>query len=95
MNHHIYNDDLDNYENELRTADDIQKSIDGNTMIELRQISVEHLPCTEELSDPTELPLSRESIGMDLSWLSGNAMRNCDFGLWIGLIGFTVCLFVS
>ncbi|KAG4074394.1 hypothetical protein HA402_000373 [Bradysia odoriphaga] len=80
FNHRNYNDDSDNYENELGPYDDLQKSIDGNAMIELRNINVEHLPCTEELSDPTELPLSRESIGMDLSWLSGAG--TCDFGLW-------------
>lgn len=94
----MYNDDLDNYENELRTSDDIQKSIDGNgnAMIELRTISVEHLPCTEDMSDPTELPLSRESIGMDLSWLSGSgAMRSCGFGLMVGVVGLMVCSLVA
>lgn len=95
INHRVYNDDLDNYENELRASDDLQKSIDNNAMIELRKINVEHLPCTEDLSDPTELPLSRESIGMDLSWLSGNGIRNCDFGIWIGVLAFTVCVLVS
>lgn len=94
-NQHVYNDDLDNYENELRTSDDLQKSIDGNDMIELRTIKVENLPCTEDISDPTELPLSRESIGMDLSWLSGNAKRTCDFGIWIGVLGFIVCLLAA
>lgn len=95
FDHRVYNDDnLDNYDNELNVFDDLQKSIEGNAMIELRKINVEHLPCTEELSDPTELPLSRESIGMDLSWLSGNGMRTCYFGLWIGIVGLTVCLLV-
>lgn len=95
FNHRNYNDDSDNYDNELRSFDDLQKAIDGNAMIELRNIKVEHLPCTEDLSDPTELPLSRESIGMDLSWLSGNGAGNCAFGLWIGIVGLTVCLLVS
>lgn len=95
INHRVYNDDLDNYENELHASDDLQKSIDGNAMIELRKISVEHLPCTEELSDPTELPLSRESIGMDLSWLSGNAKRNCDCGILVGVLGFMICFLLA
>lgn len=95
MNHRIYNDDLDNYENELRATDDLQKSIDGNAMIELRKINVEHLPCTEDLSDPTELPLSRESIGMDLSWLSGKAKRNCDCGILVGLSVFIITLLLA
>lgn len=35
-------------------------------VVELLKLRVEALPCPEELSDPTELPLSRESIGMDV-----------------------------
>lgn len=96
INHRIYNDDSDSYDNELRTFDDMQTSFDnGNGKVELRSINVEHLPCTEDLSDPTELPLSRESIGMDLSWLSGGAIGNYALGSWISIVGFTVCLLVS
>lgn len=90
---HFSTDDLDSFENELRVTDDLQKSIgDGNQLIELRKIPLDHLPCTEDLSDPTELPLSRESIGMDLSWLSGDAIRNCGCGMLIGIVGSIICL---
>lgn len=34
-------------------------------MVQLFNIDVNHLPC-ESLTEPTELPLSRESVGMDL-----------------------------
>lgn len=37
---------------------------------QLLEWSEEQLPCPQRLTDPTELPLSRESIGMDLSWRS-------------------------
>jgi hypothetical protein len=36
------------------------------TLMKLKQ---SELPCPEEASDPTELPLSRESIGFDMSWV--------------------------
>jgi len=35
----------------------------------LMKLQVADLPCPEEPSDPTELPLSRESIGIDMSWV--------------------------
>lgn len=97
LNHHFSTDDLDSYDNDLRATDDLQQSIvgDGNRLIELRQIPLEQLPCTEDLNDPTELPLSRESIGMDLSWLSGNAMRNCDFGILVGVLGIIISFLVT
>lgn len=41
--------------------------------VHLMKQQMNKLPCPEELSDPTELPLSRESIGLDLSWLSSSA----------------------
>lgn len=94
-NHRYPTDDSDSYENELRDSDDQQKSIvgDGKRLVELRSLSVEHLPCTEELTDSTELPMSRESIGygLDKSWLSSNTVRNCDFGILVGVIGVIVC----
>jgi hypothetical protein len=39
-------------------------------VVDLFKVGIERLPCPEELSDPTEMPMSRESIGMDLSWRS-------------------------
>lgn len=53
------------YDRQMINAADTQNVV-------LLNINVEQLPCEEGI-DPTELPLSRESIGMDLSWLSGNA----------------------
>lgn len=49
-----------NYENQLK----------NDNVIQLLRFNEELLPCSQRLSDPTELPLSRESIGMDLSWRS-------------------------
>lgn len=48
---------------------------EDHRIVPLMSIGIEHLPCVEEMTDPTELPLSRESIGMDLSWLSGHGYR--------------------
>lgn len=42
-------------------------------LVHLLKLKVSELPCPEELSDPTELPLSRESIGLDLSWVKDSA----------------------
>lgn len=41
---------------------------DGKTC-QLMKLKISTLPCPEEASDPTELPLSRESIGFDMSWV--------------------------
>lgn len=41
---------------------------DGKT-VTLMKLKSADLPCPEEASDPTELPLSRESIGFDMSWV--------------------------
>jgi hypothetical protein len=41
---------------------------DGKTMCLMKLNSTE-LPCPEEANDHTELPLSRESIGFDMSWV--------------------------
>lgn len=41
---------------------------DGKTF-QLMKLKTSNLPCPEEASDPTELPLSRESIGFDMSWV--------------------------
>jgi hypothetical protein len=37
--------------------------------VSLMKLKQSELPCPEETSDPTELPLSRESIGFDMSWV--------------------------
>lgn len=41
---------------------------DGKT-VHLMTLKTANMPCPEEASDPTELPLSRESIGFDMSWV--------------------------
>lgn len=47
-----------------------QVNIDTYTA-QLLNIGVENLPCPRvQAAEPTELPLPRESIGLDLSWLS-------------------------
>lgn len=57
----------DNGDYNEETEADLQRS--GN-VIQLLRFDEDQLPCTRQLSDPTELPLSRESIGIDLSWRS-------------------------
>lgn len=41
---------------------------DGKTFF-LTSLTATKLPCPTDESDPTELPLSRESIGFDMSWV--------------------------
>lgn len=56
----------DDYDNSVDSGiEDSQdaESIDGK-VVQLFQIGMEHLPCPQELADPTDLPLPRESIGM-------------------------------
>lgn len=55
---------------------------DGKT-VRLMQLKPANLTCPEEASDPTELPLSRESIGFDINWVkvlqtstSSSSLRN-------------------
>jgi hypothetical protein len=38
-------------------------------IVNLMDLKPGNLTCPEEASDPTELPLSRESIGFDMSWV--------------------------
>uniref|UniRef100_A0A336LLJ4 CSON010967 protein n=1 Tax=Culicoides sonorensis TaxID=179676 RepID=A0A336LLJ4_CULSO len=47
-------------------------------VIQLVSFGEEQLPCPQRLiADPTELPLPRESIGMDLSWRSTDLDISC------------------
>ncbi len=55
---------------------------EGKT-VRLMQLKPVNLTCPEEPSDPTELPLSRESIGFDMNWVkvlqtstSSSSLRN-------------------
>lgn len=45
---------------------DAADSSSATVEVELFSLRTADLPCPGELSDPTELPLSRESIGMDV-----------------------------
>ncbi|XP_037907753.1 connectin [Hermetia illucens] len=60
FNDRPYNDDE---ENDDETYD---FGTDAVHFIRLSSMRLETLPCPETLLDPTELPLSRESIGMDI-----------------------------
>lgn len=70
---HGPNDD-GQYEDEPSYDADLSR---GN-VIQLLRLGEEQLPCPQRLvSDPTELPLQRESIGMDLSWRSTDSGASC------------------
>lgn len=73
---HGPNDD-GQYEDEPAYDADLSR---GN-VIQLLRFGEEQLPCPQRLiSDPTELPLPRESIGMDLSWRStDNGGASCGY----------------
>jgi hypothetical protein len=62
---------------------------EGKT-VRLMQLKASNLTCPEEVSDPTELPLSRESIGFDLSWVkvvqSANSSQRNSFNILLLLI---------
>lgn len=64
---------------------------DGKT-IPLLKLKSSTLPCPEEASDPTELPLSRESIGFDMSWVKvvSSASGGLSFSLCSALL--VVCM---
>ncbi|XP_055914475.1 connectin [Eupeodes corollae] len=51
-------------------------------VVELLKLRAETLPCPEELSDPTELPLSRESIGMDVRGTHSASSCQSIFSHW-------------
>jgi hypothetical protein len=73
----VYNNALDNsiknphlqVTNNNADYSDDQEANDME-VVDLFKVGIERLPCPEELSDPTEMPMSRESIGQDLSWRS-------------------------
>ncbi|CRK99190.1 CLUMA_CG012505, isoform A, partial [Clunio marinus] len=62
--HNAIDHPLSETEDETEYYDD---EPDGKTIM-LMKLKTSNLPCPEETSDPTELPLSRESIGFDMSW---------------------------
>jgi hypothetical protein len=56
---------------------------DTTGAIELFKLGTDELPCPEELVDPTELPLSHKSMGVDLSWLT-HAASGAERATWLG-----------
>lgn len=71
------------YDHQMINAADTQNVL-------LLNINAEQLPCEEGI-DPTEVPLSRESIRMDLSWLSGNNANKLSARfILISCVAFTV-----
>ncbi|GAB0094812.1 Connectin [Sergentomyia squamirostris] len=68
-----YYDDA-GYDNQDESVVFENKDIDDGQRVQLLRFGAENLPCPQELSDPTEVPLSRESIGMiDMGLHSGSA----------------------
>lgn len=67
----------------------------------LMHIGVDNLPCLPvQDTDPTELPLPRESIGLDLSWLSSinraTSLPNQPIFIWslsLTIITISYCTF--
>lgn len=64
---------------------------DGKT-IQLMKLKSSNLPCPEEASDPTELPLSRESIGFDMSWVKVVTSTSSTLRISICSLLLIVCL---
>lgn len=69
------------------TGNDESIRIKGEHVNNLLKILPEQLPCPQELMAPTELPLQRESIGMDLSWRSNSMFHYLHFN--VSLLLFT------
>lgn len=66
---------------------------DGKT-VRLMQLKPSNLTCPEEMSDPTELPLSRESIGFDMSWVKVVASSRSSSSLPVS-ISFLLLLLIA
>jgi hypothetical protein len=58
----------------------------------LMKLNPVNLTCLEESSDPTELPLSRESIGFDMSWVKVVSSSSCSFQTSLSIFLLVVCL---
>nr|XP_029727844.1 connectin-like [Aedes albopictus] len=79
------------------------KTINGKPLVTLMNLRKEDFPpCTKELDEPTELPLSRESIGMDPVYRSSLASASSDSGgsrQWAGTsltaVVMMVCLLAA
>ncbi|XP_063697098.1 connectin [Culicoides brevitarsis] len=72
---HLPDNDLDDYtyeETNYGADDNTNTRIASGKLTGLLKLRSENLPCPQELIEPTELPLQRESIGFmgDLSWRS-------------------------
>lgn len=64
---------------------------DGKTF-HLMNLKVANLPCPEEMSDPTELPLSKESISFDMSLVK--VFASSANNLRVSVLTFSVLLIV-
>lgn len=88
-----------NYE-ELSYGANVETSnvrIGTGQLTSLLKLKPEDLPCPQELIEPTELPLQRESIGFmgDLSWRSnGNRCFETVVQMWLMGIASTIYFFV-
>lgn len=99
--HNMPENDLDEY-----TYDDLSYGADADTsnvrigtgqLSSLLKLKSESLPCPQELIEPTELPLQRESIGFmgDLSWRSnGNRLVEAVLQIWVMGIATTIYYFM-
>lgn len=100
-NHNMPEDDLIEYNyEELSYGADVETSnvrIGTGQLSSLLKLKSENLPCPQELIEPTELPLQRESIGFmgDLSWRSnGNRCFETGVQMWLMGIASTIYFFV-
>lgn len=95
--HNMPDMDLDEYGyEELSYGADVETSnvrIGTGQLSSLLKLKSETLPCPQELVEPTELPLQRESIGFmgDLSWRSnGNRVLESFVQIWLLSITSTI-----
>lgn len=97
--HHLNlpDNDLDEYTYEDLSygadSDTSNVRIDNRQLSPLLKLKSESLPCPQELIEPTELPLQRESIGFmgDLSWRS-NGNKLVAIQMWIlGITSTITC----
>lgn len=99
--HNMPDNDLEDYAYEdLSYGADVETSnvrIGTGQLSSLLKLKSESLPCPQELIEPTELPLQRESIGFmgDLSWRSnGNRLVETFAQIWVMGVVSTIYYFV-
>ncbi|XP_055541368.1 connectin-like [Wyeomyia smithii] len=83
-----------------RSSNPASKPVNGKQLLALMKLRKEDLlPCAKEPDEPTELPLSRESIGIDMGWRSsagvegsGTERRRISSGLLSAVLILLVLL---